>query len=986
MKFIRATVYGFAKWHDFQIDFQPEHLHVIYGENESGKSSLQHFILFMLFGLPPKKRSVYRSKTSGKMGGSLTIYEESVGEYTIERLDEVRNGAAKCLLSNGEETDEEWLRNRLNGMNRQIYQSIYSFDALDLNTLKTLNEEDLGEVLLGVSLTGSTDIYAVEKRLDSKINELFKPYGKKPVINQQLDYLDELTDKVNAFKIQEKKYNEKTADLEETKNKIMDLEHTILEKKKKLSESEKVRQALPNLRKLDKYTNVLKTYPDVIPFPENGIKRWEAVKEKILPLKSEHEILQKNASDYKLKISEIKNSLLDAKTYDDMQRLLEERRTYSEQIKEINNLENTLREQEINLKNELNNMDTNLDLKDLKELALTYHTENTWNQLNEESQKIQFEQEKLTQEEAVLTGQEKELRTSLNSFKEKQLSPAQVDELSNRITTFETVHNSKLENIQKTTFDAFKNKKERASLHLFIGSLLIGLIFSIIGFLQERTWGYGIALVLLVIGTVQWLFTKQSIKAMDQLMHPQVESLDGIPVTLEEKREAESLLAIHDEDTRKIKTVEEKLQTNHIEKIKWRERHEVIVQKAIRNDERVAQQRKLYPVLESIELTNWPSFYHVLKSILKQKQEWIRNLEKLERLKKESLFIPEKVTTFFIENKWEIEDETIDSHFEFLEERKKKHDDSQQLLKQYTTWEKEAEEQISSVNQKLQTFQQELDNLMKLAETKTEEGFYQKYALLEDKKQAEANESDALEQLDVVFSKEKITELLLGTPLDNTQIEEDQKSFRNSLKLAEQELEEKRSQLASLRAELNNMESSDEHSQTMHRFHLEKAELVKLIERWTVLKSAKEMLAETKNNYRDKYMLRIMDQTSDFFSILTNNAYAHVFAPTKERLIQVESADRLRYSASELSQGTRDQLYIALRLAISEVMSDSHHMPFIIDDAFVHFDDSRMEQMINLITAISANRQVILFTCKKEIISYINNENITRLTESIRKI
>ncbi|WP_430787839.1 AAA family ATPase [Virgibacillus flavescens] len=986
MKFIRAKIYGFAKWHDYQIDFQPDDLHVIYGENESGKSSLQQFILFILFGLQPKKRALYRSKTSGKMGGSLTVYEESVGEYTIERLDEVRNGAAKCLLPNGVETDEVWLKNRLNGMNRQIYQSIYSFDALDLNTLKTLNEEDLGEVLLGVSLTGSIDIYAVEKRLESKINELFKPYGKKPVINQQLDYLDELTDKVHSFKSQEKKYNEKTADLDETKNKIAELEHTIREKNRKLLETEKLRQALPNLRKLNNHKNALKTYPKVIPFPENGIKRWEAVKEKILPLKSEHKILQKNLSEYKYKMDEIKNSLLDEMTYRELQRLLETRSTYSEQVKEINNLENKLKEQEISLKNEMNNIDTNLALEDLEGLSLTYHTENTWNQLNEETQKIQFEQEKLTQEEAVLLRQEKELSSSLGSYQEKQLSPVQVDELSNRITSYETTHNSKLVNKQTVNFEAFKHKKERTSFHLFIGSLLIGLIFSLIGFSIERTWSYGIALVLLVIGTVQWLVAKQSIKAMDQLMNHSFENDDAIPVTLEEKKEAESLLAIHDEATSKSKMMEDKLQTNNIEKIKWHERHEIIVQKAIRIDESIAQQRKLFPILESIELTNWPSFYHVLKSILKQKQEWVRNVEKLDNLKEESLSIPEKVTTFLNKKNWEIEDKATVSHFTFLVEQKKKHDDFKQQLVQYTTWKKAADEQISSVNQKLQTFQQELENLMKLAETETEDGFYQKHALLEDKKQAEAKEADTLEQLDMIFSKEKISELVAGTSLDNTQIEEEQKDVRGKLKLAEQELEEKRRQLASLQADLNNMESSEEHSQTMHRFHLENAELVKLIDRWAVLKSAKEMLAETKNNYRDKYMLRIMDQTSDFFSILTNNAYTHVFAPSMERLIQVESADRLRYSVNELSQGTRDQLYISLRLAISEVMSDSHNMPFIIDDAFVHFDDSRMEQMINLITAISANRQVVLFTCKKEIISNINKRNITHLTESIRKI
>src|SRR5690625_602082 len=103
VKIEQATIYGFGKWVDYTIDFTENQFTCVYGENESGKSTLQNFILFMLFGYPPKKRNYYRPKTSGKMGGRLRISDPQVGIYTIERLDEI--GRASCR-----ERVEEWER------------------------------------------------------------------------------------------------------------------------------------------------------------------------------------------------------------------------------------------------------------------------------------------------------------------------------------------------------------------------------------------------------------------------------------------------------------------------------------------------------------------------------------------------------------------------------------------------------------------------------------------------------------------------------------------------------------------------------------------------------------------------------------------------------------------------------------------------------------------------------------------------------------
>ncbi|MFZ3577320.1 AAA family ATPase [Virgibacillus sp. DJP39] len=983
MEFIRASIYGFAKWHDFQLDFHPDELQVIYGENESGKSSLQQFILFMLFGLPPKKRNSFRSKTSGKMGGTLTVVDEDIGEYVIERIDEVRNGAARCLLSNGEEAGEEWLKGRLHGITRPTYESIFSFDALDLTSLKSMKEEDLGEVLLGVGLTGSTDIYAVEKRLDAKIGDLFKPFGKKPIINQQLDNLDYLYNKVQEYKSQEKMYSEKKGKRSETRSKIKELQLDIKSQKRNVDEAEKLRQALPSLQKLDKYRQKLKTYPDTLTFPEEGLNRFESLKDKILPLESELAVLNNNDVDQNRKHTELKNGLMITKTYDKVKELLNSKTAYYDLVKQKENLEDNIKEEEVELKNELQTIDSKLDFTKLNDVSLAYQTENTWIQLYEESQKLSIEQENSAHEEIVQQKQIQDLEEDLKKLKETCLPSQYVDELTNRIYSYNQSRIQDNNRKQNKNLEVIKKQKQKTSINILIGCITLGALLSLLGFLQGYSWCYFTAIALVGIGLFQWVMGKRSLQTLEQIIGSSTDQSNQANISLEEKEEAVELLTSHDETIQKIAALENQLQSKKVEQIKRKEGHLLIDQKLDRINERIRLQRDYYPILKTIDVNNWPSFYHMYKALLKRSHDLTNKKQLLENLIVEQSNLTERIKTFFYEQNWGSDFVTVDNCYTFLQKKVEDYNNNIQLMKQYESWITMTKEQINSIKQKLQVFKQEQFNLMKVAEVNTEEDFYQKHKSLKDKEELEAKKEDLIEQLRFVLSDEHIENI----DFENiTNITEKLKEYHASIESLEVKLEELRRVQAELTAELSTMESSDEYSEAMHRLELENTELNKLMEKWAVLKSAKEILVEAKSNYRNKYMSKIIHQTSEFFTILTNQSYINVFPPTKEQLFQVESANQVRYMITELSQGTKDQLYIALRLAISEVMSETHHMPFIIDDAFVHFDDIREEHMMRLITTISKKRQVLLFTCKRQLMNNHNVKNVTVLKESIRKM
>ena len=62
------------------------------------------------------------------------------------------------------------------------------------------------------------------------------------------------------------------------------------------------------------------------------------------------------------------------------------------------------------------------------------------------------------------------------------------------------------------------------------------------------------------------------------------------------------------------------------------------------------------------------------------------------------------------------------------------------------------------------------------------------------------------------------------------------------------------------------------------------------------------------------------------------------------------------------SDGTADQLYVALRLAVAEALIPD--APLVLDDALVRFDDTRLAQTLEILKQEAQQKQVILFTCQ----------------------
>ncbi|MDR0899865.1 MAG: AAA family ATPase [Lactobacillaceae bacterium] len=104
----------------------------------------------------------------------------------------------------------------------------------------------------------------------------------------------------------------------------------------------------------------------------------------------------------------------------------------------------------------------------------------------------------------------------------------------------------------------------------------------------------------------------------------------------------------------------------------------------------------------------------------------------------------------------------------------------------------------------------------------------------------------------------------------------------------------------------------------------------------------------------------ILEESAAIFSELTGGFYTNV--GFKDEQIVLLHQNGQTFTLEQLSKGAAEQLYIAVRLALAESMSDINNFPIIIDDGFVNFDATRKRAMLDILQQISKVYQVIYFT------------------------
>ena len=111
-----------------------------------------------------------------------------------------------------------------------------------------------------------------------------------------------------------------------------------------------------------------------------------------------------------------------------------------------------------------------------------------------------------------------------------------------------------------------------------------------------------------------------------------------------------------------------------------------------------------------------------------------------------------------------------------------------------------------------------------------------------------------------------------------------------------------------------------------------------------------------------RFAPRLTRRAGALFSRLTEGRYDRLTLDRDLTLLCAAGQEEILRSLLWRSDGTADQLYLALRLALWEELTPES--PLILDDALVRFDDRRLKQAMELLRELGIDKQILLFTCQ----------------------
>lgn len=156
------------------------------------------------------------------------------------------------------------------------------------------------------------------------------------------------------------------------------------------------------------------------------------------------------------------------------------------------------------------------------------------------------------------------------------------------------------------------------------------------------------------------------------------------------------------------------------------------------------------------------------------------------------------------------------------------------------------------------------------------------------------------------------------------------------------------------------------------------------LKEYVTYKTAETILDKSIKRFEEESQPELLDRASNFFNILTKGRYEKIKIDIAGSLNLIDR-NRNSLGAGILSAGTKDQLYISLRLAYMQMLDKKFILPLIFDETIVNFDDKRQDAFLRTLNDITDSRQTIFFTChsavKEKFLNTFSEINLQELAQ-----
>ena len=880
MKLIKLHIYGFGKHENVEIDLI-NGINVFFGENEAGKTTIQQFILHILFGFPQRNSQLlrYEPKSSTTYGGKIQIIDDYGLPVIIERVKGKASGEVTVYYQDGSRGGERELSNILHSYSRADFEAIFSFSLLQLQGFEKMTEEELTRTLLSSGTTGIDTLAIVENQFLKDMGELFKPTGRKPLINQKIEELRELETTYKQQLEEVEKYEPSIKRLNELETVVEKLDQQEKEISKQLQSYLQWKQLKP----LKEQENRLNQELDIVKhqlFPTDGIRRFELIKDKLNRINIEMEQIKKESDSLSI-------------------------------------------------------LGTSLTSQQLEELQSFLNREAEWHQLRSKRIQIEEEQSKTLQlqmQQLALVGIDWE--KSLSYIVQADVSIQQEDKL---VTILQTEKNLELELQQENRLLQMKEQdllqqqqrvteSKRANKHspnrktnrimfgIIAAIVLIGLIIGV----TQSNWM--VALTAIIISGIVYAGFTLMMKTWNQSNDVQIYA-DLLEKEQESLQQAISMI---------------------------RQKISILVGQKKDISQQINEFLSRYHMNEQLSASLLPELFKHLRMIQEQQIQLDQMETKLYEVRMQIQALQKQAQGKVVRINL-LEDMLFNQLREFYLEEKKKSEE----LQYKETKISELQKRLQELTLLGQSYTEQIHILYREANVDMESDYYMAHTIHEQKVELEKE----LHHIHMQLAGKQIN------------LNDFDASFEDECKDKLLHIQQQRhvynDERASLAYQTKRLLEDEEQSEKLQLLEQKKAELHDLVKKWAAQKVVVESIKQMMRQLKEERLPEVLLNAQHYFQLLTNKSYEQLIL-SPEGSFEVVKSSGQRFNIAELSQATKEQAYISLRIALAVSLQSKAPFPIIMDDPFVHFDRARLQQVVQLMAELQNEYQILYFTCHEQ--------------------
>jgi uncharacterized protein YhaN len=291
-------------------------------------------------------------------------------------------------------------------------------------------------------------------------------------------------------------------------------------------------------------------------------------------------------------------------------------------------------------------------------------------------------------------------------------------------------------------------------------------------------------------------------------------------------------------------------------------------------------------------------------------------------------------------------------------------------LEEWTGQLKDAEEQLHTLRDQQKHWKQELQALCQIADVQDESEFPEAEITSESKRKFTADLAaceDSLIELSGRGDLNQFAQEVEAAWTDTDEADRRVRELSDAVQALEVEERQWAEKVGGLRNELERMDGSGAAALIQEDIEGVLAQIRTEAGKYGRWRLAAQLLSLAMERYRDSNQGGVLGRASDLFAELTQGSFSGLRAvPSGKggfKLVGIRPNESQGIDPAGMSEGTCDQMYLAVRLALLEAYLESQEsMPLLVDDLLITFDDPRTAVALQVLQRLAEKTQVIFLT------------------------